>query len=49
MKAKLLLLAAMAAFVLTLLGYIWVMQLALTIGRSVLDYLQAVMQIAQLS
>jgi DNA-binding transcriptional regulator of glucitol operon len=49
MKTKMLLLANVAALVLTLLCYVWVMQLALEVGTQVLDYLDAVMEIAQLS
>lgn len=49
MKAKLLLLANLVGLVLTLACYVWAMQTALTIGNQVLDYLDAVMEIAQLS
>lgn len=49
MKAKLLLALLSATLVLTLLCYVWAMQTALTIGEQVLKYLDAVMEIAQLS
>lgn len=49
MKAKMLMLANAVGLLLTLLCYVWAMQTALTIGNQVLDYLDAVMEIAQLS
>lgn len=49
MRAKILLLANLAGLVLTLLCYVWAMQTALAIGNQVMDYLDAVMEIAQLS
>lgn len=49
MRTKLILLANLIGLVLTLLCYVWAMQTALTIGNQVMDYLDAVMEIAQLS
>jgi hypothetical protein len=49
MKAKLLLLASLLSTVLAGLCYFLLLTLALDVGQQVLDYLDAVMEIAQLS
>lgn len=49
MKAKLILLASLLATVLAGVCYYLVLVLALAVGQQVLDYLDAVMEIAQLS
>ena len=49
MKAKLLLLVSLVSTVLAGLCYYLLLVLALDVGQQVLDYLDAVMEIAQLS
>jgi hypothetical protein len=49
MKAKLLLLASLVSTMLAALSYYFLLTLALNVGQQVLDYLDAVMDLAQLN